>query len=310
MRIIANTKQWVQTSKKNPYLRTQIIVNGSRRKALKRALDLHFRLKDSTVFESKYEGHAIDLAENAYGQCELIVSVGGDGMLHEIVNGVMKQPETELRPAIAVLKAGTGNDFARNLRYSTHPELLVRAISESTFCDLDLGLIEHSSGENIYFVNAMDAGFGYDTVFRIRNTPPLVPRPLVFPLGILSTFLSYKAPELECIADNFHFSGKCLTAVVANGPWFGGGIGIAPEATLNDGYLDLTIVGNVGMTDFLRHLPSLKKGKKINHPEIFYLKTKKVKLIGIGGVEVDGELPGFSLPVDIRVVPKVLKLLI
>jgi diacylglycerol kinase (ATP) len=291
-------------------LRTQIIVNGSRRKALKRALDLNSRLNDSLVLETKHQGHALELAERACGQCELLVSVGGDGMLHEVVNGVMKQPDFDLRPAIAVLKAGTGNDFARNLSYSSFPELLAKAIREGNFGKLDLGLIQHGNGESIYLVNAMDAGFGYDTVFRIRKTPALVPRPLVFPIGILSTFLTYKASELECIADNFHFSGKCLTAVVANGPWFGGGIGIAPEAQLNDGYLDLTIVGNVGMTDFLRHLPALKKAEKINHPEVIYIKTKEVKLIGKGGFEVDGELPVFSLPVHIKVVPSAVKLLV
>lgn len=286
----------------------QIIVNGSRRKALKKASFLQKNLPKSVLWRTQGPRHATELAEQSVGKCDLVISVGGDGTLHEVVQGLMKEPNSDLRPALAVLKAGTGNDFARNLSYNSKESLLA-AISGGEFLNLDIGYIEHPGQEKTFFINSMDVGFGFATVEKIRSGPAILPRFLVFPLGILSTFLTYKPQEIECVTENFHYKGRCLTTVVANGPWFGGGIGIAPDAELNDGFLHLTRIGNVSMFHFLKYLPLLKKGRKINHPEVFYIKTKEVEITGPGGIEADGEMVDLPLPVKIGIIPSALKLL-
>lgn len=272
-------------------------------------MKVHSSLPNCEIISTLYAGHASELAQKYSGKCELVIAVGGDGTLHEVMNGLLKIEDPNSRPALAVLRAGTGNDFARNLSYSCSPEKLVNAIKKSSFQNIDLGQVVDSSGNSSFFINSIDWGFGFATVTRIRDSHFLIPRPLVFPLAIASTFLNYKAAEIECFADDFHYKGKCLTAVIANGPWFGGGIGIAPEALLDDGFLNLTLVGNVSMLDFLRYLPSLKKGKKIVHPEVHYLKAKEFRLIGQGGIEADGELPELRLPLQIRVIPSGIRLL-
>ena len=101
-------------------------------------------------------------------------------------------------------------------------------------------------------------------------------------------------------------TGKTLAIAVAKGKYFGSGLCIAPHALLSDGEFGVTHVGNVSMFDFLMHLGSLKKGKKINHPEAQYFKAKNIKVTSddkTSAVEADGEFIGY-LPLKINILPQ------
>ncbi|MDZ4751670.1 MAG: diacylglycerol kinase family lipid kinase [Flavobacteriales bacterium] len=280
--------------------KTLIIVNGSKPQALKKAKELLQKVSFCDILKTEQRGSAITIAEKLVNNYHLIVAIGGDGTVNEVVNGMIRGSKESLNStALAVLACGTGNDFARNLSYSTGVDELVKAIDQRQFRFFDIGLVANGTQHKRYFINSMDAGFGFEAMRRVDLVPRFVPSSLIFPLGIASTFLTYKKANIVCEADTFEYRGLCLTIVVANAPWFGSGLCIAPGAAMDDQLFDITIIGNVSLFDFLRYLPSLRRGKKIEHPEVHYFRASKIRIAGNTGIEIDGELPEFGLPVDV-----------
>jgi diacylglycerol kinase family enzyme len=103
--------------------------------------------------------------------------------------------------------------------------------------------------------------------------------------------------------EEFSIEKKFLTIAFSKGKYFGSGIGISPSSIMNDGYIHLTLIGEVNLLQYLRYLPLLKKAKKIVHPEVSYTTAKTARIAGKGNIELDGELV-FELPVELQIVPK------
>ena len=118
----------------------------------------------------------------------------------------------------------------------------------------------------------------------------------------ISAMMNFKKPEVEVKGENFSFAGKVMAVVIANGKWFGSGLCIAPEAKVDDGVFDVTIVGDVSVFDYLKCLPDLRRGKMIRHKDVHYFKSPWVEINGKAQMERDGEL-GFELPVKVEMMP-------
>lgn len=255
-------------------------------------------------YETRFTRHAEQLTELALSEgCVFLIAVGGDGTLNEMINGYHRfGGAIKSSVTLGVLPYGTGNDFARGLGISGNIDELLERMRRNEPTLLDAGLMEfqHPDGTASirYFDNIADLGIGADVVSKV-NGDHLIKRILGgkvnFFFAILFTFLTYKPKKIKVSWEGFSWEGTVLSLVVANGRYFGSGLGIAPEAKFDDGQFEVVIFAKLSIFDYLRNLSKLRKAKIINHPEVFYYRTNQV-LVETGGdhvtVEADGELEG------------------
>ena len=255
---------------------------------------------DVTICYTKHEKHAKTLAEAESNKSDIIIAVGGDGTCNEVVNGIYNSGNKHI--ILGILPNGTGNDFSRMLPTFTAPEF-VRKLELKNCIKIDIGEIVCQQSKSV-FINIADIGFGVRVV-ELMNKQRLsgVKGKLSYATAIIRAFFSYKKIPVSISGDNFNYEGNILMAAFCNGNTFGHGIVINPNAKITDGKLDITIIGNVSLLTYLKYLGKLKKGEKINHPEVKYYQTKSIKINAIPSqqqIEADGELFGNSIS-EIRI---------
>jgi YegS/Rv2252/BmrU family lipid kinase len=257
------------------------------------------------IFYTKAQGHARELARNAK-TADVIIASGGDGTLNEVVNGILESGNEQVR--LIIIPTGTGNDFMRTRPCFSEADKIITQILSRNYRTLDVGVIS-SEGQNYFFLNIADAGFGGSTIHTLNRIRKVIDRKIAYPLAILKTFIRYRKPYIELNAGGFHYSGPALMAAFCNGSCFGNGIFIHPGADPSDGKLNITLLCKVSLFDYIRYLPKLKKGKRIQHPELHYLETTEcsIKLLsGTMDIEADGEVVSLKDP-DIRLLPGALR---
>lgn len=250
---------------------------------------------------------------------DVILAAGGDGTLNQVVNGVLKDRESETKlPTLGVIPIGSGNDFARGAGLVTKADHLLRLFSDFKPKVIDVGTIEYAltprgDGDRArsYFVNVADIGMGPAVVEKVLSSGrPFGSRAAYFK-SILSTFLTYKPMVVKAVSPEWTWQGNLRTLAVGNGKYFGHGLCIAPDAQMDDRMFSIFICGNVSALDFIMHTPALRKGKKVLMDEVFYKAATSVELTSERPcrVEGDGEILGW-LPASIRIIEKQLNFLI
>lgn len=261
-----------------------------------------------TQYKTTCIGDAIQLAQKACLDSHIIVAVGGDGTCNEVINGIITSGASR-EVQFGIIPNGTGNDFVRNLE-TFSPMKFVEKLKDGTGKQIDLGRVSFESAKR-YFLNVADIGFGAKVVETMdRQRKKGIKGKASYSLAILRTFFSYKKTEMKLTGDGIEFKGKSLMLVFSNGTTFGHGLQIFPEAEIDNGKLGLTIIGDVSLFQYVKNLSNLKKGRKIDHPEVQYHQFVQLK-ISTGSeihVEMDGEIAGCSA-LQIEVIPKALFLL-
>lgn len=265
--------------------------------------------------ESLYAKNSIEIAQKITANNDYIIAVGGDGTLHEVINGIMlyhqENPSKNL-PVVGVLPLGTANDFVKSTELKSGIDELLQLIKNQQYQRIDLGKLQCFGEDRAtkitrYFINIADVGFGAHVVHKTNKGVSLFGANVTYTKAILSTFLSYK-PKLitACIDGQTEQTSNTLSLIFAKGKYFASGLGIAPHAKLSDGELAITHIANVSMFDFLFYLRALKKCKKITHPEAKYFKAKRLEVSSEdknAAVEADGEFIGY-LPLKVEVIPE------
>ena len=252
--------------------------------------------------------HAIELArESAENGCDYIIAVGGDGTLHEVINGLMQSSLPARKyPAIGLLPCGSANDFARTAQITDSIEDLLNLIQTHTTQKIDLGqILLKQTGEVRYFINIAGAGLGGEVVQKMEQSPGLLGPGLNYFWHIFAGFLRYIKKEVTCTGGGWKWQGRLLQMAVANGRCFGNALCVAPDARLGDGLFQVTIFGDLSVWDYLKNLGKLKKGVRIDHPEVTYNKAKEILLESKTPlhIEADGEYVGLA-PATLRVLPE------
>ncbi len=264
------------------------------------------------VFETKSRNDAVQLAEKTVTRgCDYIFAAGGDGTIHQVVNGMLRdyQPPTKL-PVLGIIPLGGGNDFARSLGVSADPTKMVKALLESQTTNIDVGEVQYCTLKNEddepiqkkrFFVNVVDVGMGPEVVRRVLASGRPLGAAFAYFQSILATFITYKPVELHATGDGWQWRKPVRTFAVANGRYYGNGLCIAPDARLDDDEFDVFACGNVSVLDFLLNSIPMKGGKRIRHPEVSYFKATSVELDGGKSllIEADGEILG-GLPASVR----------
>lgn len=256
-------------------------------------------------------GHATELARTALlSGADIIVSVGGDGTLNEVINGFLDQHG---RPwsrdaRVAVFPVGTGTDFVKTFISPNAPEDLAVLVRDGTRRLIDVGLCEYVEGDarkSRFFVNVAEFGSGGAVVDRVNRTTKLFGGRISFLFAILRTLPRYRntrvvyqadgGPQEEAIVNDF---------VVANGRYFGAGLMPAPHADLTDGLFDVVIFGDINFRTVRRNLPALRRGEHLSLKDVSTFRCHSLTIESEGEmIDLDGECVG-RRPTRFELIPK------
>lgn len=260
-----------------------------------------------------YPGHAIDLAKQAADQgYEMVIAMGGDGTVHEVVNGLMKIP-AEKRPVLGVVPVGSGNDFAHAIGVPTKADHALVCALDGEPSSVDLGLMTDEHGKKEYFDNTL--GIGFDSIVTIRSHKlPIVRGFLMYLTAVIQTILlNHNAITMQIDTEDQKWEQKNLLLTVCNGPREGGGFMMAPEAKVDDGILHYAMIKSVSRPMMFRLIPEVMKGTHGNFKQVTMgsCKTMKVAADRPMYIHADGEIySGFGTnvrQVTFEILPGVLK---
>jgi diacylglycerol kinase (ATP) len=300
-------------------IKSVFIINGTLRKieSIINELKTLFIDYNTEFYITEKPNHATALSKQAILQnCDYLIAVGGDGTINEVVNGYMQcDAEKRKNVRVGLLPRGTGNDFARFVKIKKTSEYLLYLIKNNIYSAIDIGeanFVSFSGMEDSrFYINITDIGIGGLTVKYVNESNKFLGSDLTFIFSAIKAFFNLKPQEVKLSSSDFSWEGAVISLCIANGKYFGSGIGIAPNAIANDGYFDLTIVGNLNVLHFLRYLPSLKKSKIINHAKITYRRVTSCKIDSYGQkfpVDMDGEYIGHT-PVQVKIHPSAMNFL-
>ena len=170
-----------------------------------------------------YPTHATELARQAaLDGYELVIAAGGDGTVHEVINGLMQAP-AERRPRLGVIPMGSGNDFAHSIGMTIDPPRALRQIFTGTPQRIDIGRLEDNLGRSEYWDNTIGIGFDATVTIRSRRIPYLRGF-LIYLVSVLQTIiLNHDAPRLSITSDLETWQEDILMLVLCNGGREGGG---------------------------------------------------------------------------------------
>jgi len=296
-----------------------IIANRKHKKAIELKLKLSKILPETFRIYDKLtdrQGHATSLTLEAVNEnVDFIIAAGGDGTMNEVINGLMQATEEQRnKVVVGLFPLGTGNDFARTANFNKSVDRLASLIVSGKNRKIDVGFVEfcdeNGLKKNRYFNNIAEVGVGAKATQIVNRSKKTLGSTLTFLLGVVRAFGGYKQQSVRIKANDLHWDTKIVAVVIANGHYFGSGLGIAPDANLNDGKLSLIIVGNISILQFLKYLPHLWSLKQIKHPEVHYLKIDFCEITSEEKypIEMDGESIGFT-PFTAKVVPGAVYLL-
>jgi YegS/Rv2252/BmrU family lipid kinase len=244
--------------------------------------------------------HARQLAREASEAGDVAVAFGGDGLVGAVAG--------ELRDGsgvLGVLPGGRGNDFARVLGIPHDPVAACAVLAGGKQAEIDLGL----AGERT-FIGIASCGFDSDAN-RIANETRIVRGNLVYAYGGLRALLRWRAANFELRIDGQPRMLRGYTVAVANSAAYGGGMFMAPQASLYDGLFDVVLISDGSRLQFLRNLPRVFKGTHVELPDVEVLRAATVEISADREFTVyaDGD-PIAELPVKVSVLPGAVKVVV
>lgn len=227
--------------------------------------------------------------------CSGVVAVGGDGLVHLVLQHVANTPIP-----LAIIPAGTGNDFCRTLGWPLEDvEAILQGVMQRPAIRVDLGLVD---GE--WFGAILSTGF--DSVVNERANSMKWPKgPSKYNVAIVRELLGFKPRIYDIEIDGQKISTKAMLIAVGNGQSYGGGMRVCPNANLSDDLLDVMVLSPISKLEFLRVFPKVYRGTHIKHPAVRVIRGKRVKINSSAIAYADGERMGV-LPVEAESVPSAL----
>lgn len=261
-------------------------------------------------------GHATELARAALKEgFEMIVSVGGDGTNNEVINGFFENGAPVKAGAVfAQVPRGTGCDFARGQGIPKRPGEAFRRLAGKNTTPLDVGRIDFTrdgAPAVRYFVNIGGFGANGDVVARANRSSKRFGGFVSFLSATLASVMTYRNPRVAFRLDDGPEEQAVLqTIFVCNGRYCGGGMCAGPQAQIDDGQFDLTIVGAFTRAEAILSGRLLYSGKIYTHAKVRHARVKKLEARSLDGdvpLEADGEQPGM-LPATFTILPAAVRL--
>lgn len=256
---------------------------------------------------SQYSKHEINIVNNAIKQgFRKFISVGGDGTLHHVVNGIMLQRYIKtLDIKVAVIPLGTGNDWIKTYSIPNSIKEAIKIIKLENTSLQDIGCLDLESGKKEFFNNL--AGIGYSAYVINKLDPIKKLGAISFLLTGLYSLLFYKKLSYDIYIKNQKKRVKSLMILFGICRYSGGGLQITKNPSPNDGYLDITIVKNLSFFEIICNIHKLYNGKIVDHKKIENFKVKEIKITQQkkenSFIEGDGEIIG-SGSLKVSIIPE------
>ena len=288
------------------------------------------RLEFDYIFTER-PGHATELARQAVAEgCTLIVAVGGEGTLNEVVNGLVS-PEGTVPPdvVLGIIPSGTGTDFVRTLGIPRDCLQACQRLLRAETMTVDLGEVEYAplgpaagSGQRLtsshasdqtgllhrYFINVAGLGFDGEVIERVNRSSKALGGTIPYLTSLFITLVSYQNKHMELTMDGQTVRRRLNSVIVSNGRYFGGGMCIAPHADLTDGLFDVIILGDLNKPELVQNLPKVYNGTHLTHPKVSEHRAREVRVVSQERmlIQADGELVGMA-PATFRLLPEAIR---
>lgn len=267
------------------------------------------RLGGAELWLTERSGQAVDLATNArQAGVDLVVAAGGDGTVHEVVNGLLADRSDA---TLGVIPLGSGCDYAKTFDIPHDvDQACARIVAQTPPRIVDAGEIRCRRGdadEIRYFANIAEVGIGPEVVARASRLPRVL-GPAIYFAAFWLSLPRYERRTASIRMDDAGYEGTLMDLVVAIGQVFGGGMRVAPKADPADGVFDVQVHFGSKL-DYVRGITKVYRGTHLPHPRIQEERASVVEITctPVGLIEADGEVVG-TTPVTFRVLPGALRL--
>jgi YegS/Rv2252/BmrU family lipid kinase len=285
-------------------------VGATRRALIERLLRQHFPALE--VAATAARGDVLRLAADAaHDGVDRLIVTGGDGSVHEAATAIVGT-----RVELAIVPGGSGNDFVRTLGVPADPNAAVNIAASGTSRLIDTGDIScvDNAGRPVQrvFVNIAEVGLGGRVVRLAQPLRMLVGRKAGYYAGLAAALVTHRWYSIRLSVDGDPCGLHSTTnLIIANGQYFGAGMRPMPHAVLDDGVLDVGLIGDLSRTGMLANSGALKTGLPTDHRQVRHWRGREISVDSDQRVpvEADGELLGF-LPATFRVRPSSLRIVV
>ncbi len=264
---------------------------------------------------TEYPAHATAIVAEIGRQYQTVAALGGDGTVHEVINGLM-QIDAAQRPQLGVVPIGSGNDFASGAGLTMNPQEAIRRVFSGAPKPVDVARIQDGSGRVEYFDNT--CGIGFDAAVNIRSRK--ITRLYGFVMYLTATLqtiaLNFEAPHMKVTHDGGTLDQRILMLTVGNGPREGGGFITTPASQMDDGLLDCVYIEPVTQFRMLQLLPKVMNATHIHEPDVKLFSTTRLTLDADRAlpIHIDGELfapyEANVRQVEIEIIPHALRVVV
>ena len=290
-------------------MKVKIIVNPTAGKgqALKMIAQIKQTFEDSchkfSLEQTTAPKAAIDIAKKAIIEdYDTVVAVGGDGTVLEVINGIAGSHVN-----LGIIPAGSGNDLARtlNIPFDLQEALAIITTFTPHIEKMDIGRVNGK-----YFANVAGIGFDTEVLKTLVQMKKIFSGTLAYILSVLKTLIYYKHKKVTLVLDGQTMEKEILLLAIANGKYYGGGMMIAPNADVTDGFFDVCIINKMPKWKILRLFPTIFKGTHINVPQVECFKAKEVTIVSENElVNCDGELIA-TTPITFSIVAEPINIIV
>lgn len=264
------------------------------------------RSLDAEIYFTNKRDDARVLAAQA--RAGVIVAVGGDGTVNEVVNGIVGTDK-----ALAVVPSGSGNDLVKSIGVPADMSRALEVLREGRRAFIDVAVVRCSSSDHSgisgnlderYFVNGV--GIGFDAAVAERTTSiKYLGGFALYLMAVLQTLGRYSAPTFRIRLDAESIERKQLLIAIGNGRCAGGGFYLTPRAEIDDGALDVCLIDDMSVASILKLMPKVMKGKHDGFAGVRLTRTERISVEASEGfyVHADGEIVGrgvHNVDVEIR----------
>jgi diacylglycerol kinase (ATP) len=258
-------------------------------------------------------GHATQIARTA--TTPVIVAVGGDGTINEVVNGLAGTGRT-----MGIIPTGSGNDLIKSLGIPHSIENALAVLKDGHRRTIDVGKVRTGCLENgsmVYapwrlFANGVGIGFDASVARRVSEITYLRGT-VLYLAAVLQIIGKFRSPEFDARLDENSWRGRIFLMAVGNGRCAGGGFYLSPEADIADGLLDLMVVRDVRVWRILGLIPGVMLGKRVNREFVRYLRGSELNVTSSDtfNVHADGEIVGKNVNgVQVGIEPHILNVIV
>lgn len=264
------------------------------------------------IARTTHPGHATAIARDALARGErFLVAVGGDGTVHEVVNGMIDGGQPVAADAVlGVIAAGSGCDFVRSFGLPGDALQAARHLAGDQVRPVDVGQVTFTAGSaelTRYFPNIAEAGLGGAVAARAARLPARL-GPARYLAGFWLTLPGFRPATVRLDADGQAYQWRAHNVVVANCRFYGGGMQISPKCEPDDGALDVLVM--VGpKSDAFTALPKIYRGTHLPHRNIAELRVSRIRIDADPPflIEADGETLG-TTPATFEIIPAPIRL--